>query len=84
MWRMKQWYLFFSTAEANEKLSQLVAELQKVESPCFIKLPQSVAVLNGESFPVVLGMILWRHQLLQIFYRRQKSYKPEFAWWKKS
>ena len=33
MWRMKQWYLFFSTPEANEKLPQLVAELQEVEAP---------------------------------------------------
>lgn len=33
VWRMKQWYLYFSTTEANEKLTQLVAELQKAESP---------------------------------------------------
>lgn len=63
MWRMKQWYLFFSTTEANEKLTQLVAELQKVESPYLINMPQTVAVLNVESsFPIVLGMIPWGHQ----------------------
>lgn len=63
MWRMKQWYLYFSTTEANEKLSRLVAELQKVESPYFINVPQTVAVLNGEPcFPIVLGMIPWGHQ----------------------
>ncbi len=63
MWRMKQWYLYFSTTEANEKLSRLVAELQKVESPYLINVPQSVAVLNGEPcFPIVLGMIPWGHQ----------------------
>ena len=65
MWRMKQWYLFFSTTEANEKLTQLVAELQKVESPYLINInmPQTVAVLNVESsFPIVLGMIPWGHQ----------------------
>lgn len=63
MWRMKQWYLFFSTAEANKKLPRLVAELQSIESPCFIKLPQSVADLCEEqSFPIVLGMIPWGHQ----------------------
>lgn len=39
MWRMKQWYLFFSTTEANEKLPQLVAELQKTESPYLINVP---------------------------------------------
>lgn len=64
MWRMKQWYLFFSTTEANEKLSQLVAELQKAESPYLINVPQDVAVLYGEPcFPIVLGMIPWGHQI---------------------
>lgn len=63
MWRMKQWYLFFSTTEANEKLPQLVAELQKAESPYLINVPQGVAVLYGEPcFPIVLGMIPWGHQ----------------------
>ncbi len=63
MWRMKQWYLYFSTTEANEKLSRLVAELQKVESPYLINVPKTVAVLNGEPcFPIVLGMIPWGHQ----------------------
>ena len=63
MWRMKQWYLFFSTTEANEKLTRLVAELQKVESPYPINVPQVVAVLNVEPcFPIVLGMIPWGHQ----------------------
>lgn len=63
MWRMKQWYLYFSTTVAKEKLSRLVAELQKVESPYLINVPQSVAVLDDEvCFPVVLGMIPWGHQ----------------------
>ena len=63
MWRMKQWYLFFSTTEANEKLPYLVAELQNIKSPYLINVPQSVAVLNGElCFPTVLGMIPWGHQ----------------------
>lgn len=63
MWRMKQWYLFFSTTEANEKLTQLVAELQKVESPYLINMPQPVAGLNAAlGFPTVLGMIPWGHQ----------------------
>lgn len=63
MWRMKQWYLYFSTTEANEKLPRLVAELQEIESPYLINVPQSVAVLNGEQyFPIVLGMIPWGHQ----------------------
>ncbi len=64
MWRMKQWYLFFSTSEADEKLPQLAAELQKAGSPQFIKLPQSATGLNDEQdFPVVLGLIPWGHQV---------------------
>ena len=63
MWRMKQWYLFFSSTEAIEKLSQLVAELQKAESPYLINVPQAVAVIDGKKcFPVVLGLIPWGHQ----------------------
>lgn len=47
----------------EEKLSQLVAELQKVESPYLINVPQVVAVLNDEPcFPIMLGMIPWGHQ----------------------
>ncbi len=63
MWRIKQWYQFFSTTEADEKLPRLMAELQKVESPYLINMSQPVAYLTGEqSFPMVLGMIPWGHQ----------------------
>ena len=63
LWRMKQWYSFFSTPEANKKLPQLVAELRKAESPYHINVPQTVAVLDGEQcFPMVLGMVPWGHQ----------------------
>lgn len=56
VWRMKQWYLFFSTHDAIEKLPQLVAELQEIE-----KLPQLGAEMDSE-FPLVLGLVPWRHQ----------------------
>lgn len=63
MWRMKQWYLYFSTSEANEKMPRLVAELQNSESSYLINVPQSMADLNDEQcFPIVLGMIPWGHQ----------------------
>lgn len=63
LWRMKQWYLFFSIPEAYEKLPQLVAELQNIESPHLINMPQDVLDLNeGQHFPTVLGMIPWGHQ----------------------
>ncbi len=64
LWRMKQWYLFFSITEAHEKLTQLVAELQAAESPYLINVPQTVAELDGvRCFPLVLGMIPWGHQM---------------------
>ncbi len=56
VWRMKQWYLFFSTHDAIEKLPQLVAELQEIE-----KLPQLGAEMDSE-FPLVLGLVPWGHQ----------------------
>ena len=63
MWRMKQWYLFFSTSKANEKLPRLVAELEKAESPHLINVPQTVSVLGEDPcFPAVLGMVPWGHQ----------------------
>lgn len=56
VWRMKQWYLFFSTHDAIEKLPQLVAELQEIE-----KLPQLGAEIDS-GFPLVLGLVPWGHQ----------------------
>lgn len=56
VWRMKQWYLFFSTHDAIEKLPQLGAELQENE-----KLPQLGAEIDS-GFPLVLGLVPWRHQ----------------------
>ncbi len=59
---MKQWYLFFSTSEASEKLPQLGAELQNAEIQSLIKLPQVGAELNEDSLPMILGLVPWRHQ----------------------
>jgi len=63
LWRMKQWYLFFSTPEALEKLPRLVAELQQANTNPNIKLPQTVAEIDGEKiFPIILGMVGWGQQ----------------------
>lgn len=63
LWRMKQWYLFFSTPEALDKLSRLVAELQESNTNPNIKLPQIVAEIDGKKiFPIVLGMVGWGQQ----------------------
>lgn len=62
VWRMKQWYLFFSTPEASEKLSQVGAELQNKENQSSVKLPQVGAEIDGDGLPEILGLVPWRHQ----------------------
>lgn len=63
VWRMKQWYLFFSTHDAKKKLPQLVAELQMPNHQDFIKLPQLGGVIErNDDFPIVLGMVPWGQQ----------------------
>lgn len=63
LWRMKQWYLFFSTSEAIEKLPQLVAELQHANPNPYINMPQTVAEMNVQKiFPKILGMVGWGQQ----------------------
>ena len=52
LWRMKQWYLFYSTE--REKLPQLVGELQSSGNQS-IKLPQLVTELG------ILAYVPWGH-----------------------
>ncbi|MDE6378494.1 MAG: hypothetical protein K2K72_07100, partial [Duncaniella sp.] len=40
VWRMKQWYMFFASTDANEKLTRLGAELQKAVNHNVVKLTQ--------------------------------------------
>ncbi|MCC8070743.1 MAG: PDDEXK nuclease domain-containing protein [Bacteroidales bacterium] len=63
VWRMKQWYLYFSSKEAEAKLTQLGAEIQNVESQSFVQMPQLGTELHPGEFPLVLGLIPWRHQI---------------------
>ena len=53
LWRMKQWYLFYSTE--REKLPQLVGELQLSGTQSIIKLPQHVTELG------ILAYVPWGH-----------------------
>lgn len=63
LWRMKQWYMFFSSPEAVEKLPQLVAELQQANINPNVYVPKTVAEIDGEKiFPMVLGMVGWGQQ----------------------
>ncbi|NPD82049.1 DUF1016 family protein [Prevotella sp. PINT] len=63
VWRMKQWYLYFSTLEAKDKLSRLGAELGNAENELFVRLPQVGTELEDGDFPKVLGLVPWRHQI---------------------
>ena len=62
LWNMKKWYLFFSSSEATEKLHQAGAELQQAHFQRIIKLHQIGAEIDS-NFPLVLGLVPWRHQV---------------------
>lgn len=58
LWDMKKWYLYYTTAEATEKLRQLVAEMPLPLSE-EEKLRQAVA-----EFPSPFALIPWGHHIL--------------------
>lgn len=62
LWAMKKWYLFFSSPDAVEKLHQVGGELQKSNIERFIKLRQVGGEIDPD-FPLVLGLVPWRHQV---------------------
>lgn len=62
LWAMKKWYLFFSSSEATEKLHQLGGELQNTNPQRIIKLRQLGGEIDAD-FPLVLGLVPWRHQV---------------------
>lgn len=62
LWAMKKWYLFFSSLDAVEKLHQLGGELQNSNIERFIKLRQVGGEIEPD-FPLVLGLVPWRHQV---------------------
>jgi len=62
LWAMKKWYLFFSSPEAKEKLHQVGGELQHVNFQRIIKLHQVGAEIDTD-FPLILGLVPWRHQV---------------------
>lgn len=63
LWRMQQWYLFFSSPNSITKLTQLGAELQNAANQHYAKLTQAGAELDDDiEFPSVLGLVPWRHQ----------------------
>lgn len=72
LWFMKQWYLFYSSPEACEKLYQLGRELayRKLLQPVREILQQPVAEMENEKlqqvvreFPSPFGLIPWGHHI---------------------
>ena len=69
LWRMKQWYLFYS--QGVEKLSQLVRELQLADSLLHEKLSQvgvesqesTLTADGGMPLPAVFSLVPWGHHL---------------------
>ena len=59
LWRMKQWYKFYS--DALEKLPQLVGELQQPGSQSNIKLAQVVGEFESTDFPPLFAYVPWGH-----------------------
>lgn len=62
LWAMKKWYLFFSSSETTEKLHQLGGELQHTNPQRITKLHQLGGEIDSD-FPLVLGLVPWRHQV---------------------
>ena len=60
LWYMKQWYEFYSSGGAQQKLQQLVGELESSDSQTGIILQQHV---GEKDFPAVLGLVPWGHHI---------------------
>lgn len=71
LWNMKKWYLFYSTNNVNEKLQQLVGELQSSDNKQDTKLHQlGVEIQEAENknelglaFPLAFSFVPWGHHI---------------------
>ena len=61
LWRMKQWFSFYSDNAASEKLAQLVREMQISENQNIANIAQPV-----REFPAILGLVPWGHHIVII------------------
>lgn len=59
LWRMKQWYQFYS--DALKKLPQVVGELQHSEDKPNTKLAQVVGEFENTDFPPLFAYVPWGH-----------------------
>ena len=71
LWYMKQWYEFYSTQDALEKLHQLGGEIQAAYNQPVTKLHQlggeisesQIVPPTGAKFPVIFSFVPWRHHI---------------------
>ena len=71
LWNMKKWYLFYSSNKTNQKLQQLVAELQTSDNKQKTKRQQlceeiQEAEFNDElglAFPLAFSFVPWGHHI---------------------
>lgn len=68
---MKKWYIFYSSNKTNQKLQQLVAELQTSDNKQKTKLQQLGAEIQeaefndelGLAFPLAFSFVPWGHHI---------------------
>ena len=60
LWRMKKWFLFYSSKVDSEKLAQVVRELQMPENQLSTILAHPMRELE---FPQVFGLVPWGHHI---------------------
>ena len=71
LWNMKKWYIFYSSNITNQKLQQLVAELQTSDNKQKTKLQQLGAEIQeaefndelGLAFPLAFSFVPWGHHI---------------------
>ena len=71
LWYMKQWYEFYSTQDAMEKLHQLGEEVKATDSQFITKLHQlggeisesPISTSDGAAYPSIFSFVPWRHHV---------------------
>lgn len=74
LWNMKKWYVFYSSCMADEKLQQVVGELQNLDNEINAKLQQVGNGIQeqieskgtGLAFPLLFSFVPWGHHILII------------------
>lgn len=60
LWYMKQWYEFYSSEIAQQKLQRLVGETQSANTQAGMILQQPVGDID---FPTIFGLVPWGHHI---------------------